>query len=131
MLTSAALASVKMLGASGHLRRKLASKVTALKDRLRAGGFTLPDHPGPIIPAIPRDARETESLKRRLLAARIHPPFIKYPGGPPDGFFRFAISSEHTAKQLDALAEVLLSFAPKSRPPAANPSVTPVSRESP
>jgi 7-keto-8-aminopelargonate synthetase-like enzyme len=108
-----------LLGSDERLRRKLTSRVAALKDRLRAGGFPFPDHPGPIIPAIPRSARETASLKRRLLAARIHLPCIKYPGGPPDGFFRFAISSEHTAKQLDALARVLLSLVPRAKPPAA------------
>jgi hypothetical protein len=42
-----------------------------------------------------------------LLARDIHPPFIRYPGGPAPGYFRFAISSEHTAAQLDALVAVL------------------------
>jgi 7-keto-8-aminopelargonate synthetase-like enzyme len=46
-------------------------------------------------------------LKRDLVAAGIYPPFIKYPGGPPNGYFRFVISSEHTRSQLDNLLEVL------------------------
>jgi 7-keto-8-aminopelargonate synthetase-like enzyme len=47
------------------------------------------------------------SLKRRLLAGGIYPPFVKYPGGPAEGFFRFVISSEHSHGQLDRLLDVL------------------------
>jgi hypothetical protein len=46
-------------------------------------------------------------LRRRLPERRIFPPFIKYPGGPTNGYFRFALSSEHSADQIRALAEVL------------------------
>jgi len=41
------------------------------------------------------------------LAAGIYPPFVRYPGGPPQGSFRFVISSEHTPRQLDKLVAVL------------------------
>jgi hypothetical protein len=50
-------------------------------------------------------------LQRALFAAGIFPPFIKYPGGPPNGYFRFVISSEHTRPQLDALLKVLCRYA--------------------
>jgi hypothetical protein len=48
-------------------------------------------------------------LSRALLAAGVYPPFIKYPGGPASGYFRFVISSEHSRSQLDAVLSVLLA----------------------
>jgi hypothetical protein len=47
-------------------------------------------------------------LHQALLAAGIYPPFIKYPGGPASGYFRFVISSEHGRRQLDDLTKVLI-----------------------
>jgi hypothetical protein len=49
-------------------------------------------------------------FKKRLLAAGIYPPFVKYRKASAAGFFRFVISSEHTASQLDNLAAVLAAF---------------------
>ena len=51
----------------------------------------------------------TPALKSRLLKNKIYPSWIRYPGGPPQGSFRFAISSEHTKAQLDALIAGLRS----------------------
>ena len=56
---------------------------------------------------LPQRPSEATSLQRALLAAGIYPSFIKYPGGPPNGYFRFVISSEHTRSQLDSLIKVL------------------------
>jgi len=47
------------------------------------------------------------ALRKRLLKHRVYPSFIRYPGGPRNGFFRFAISSEHRPDQLDALIAAL------------------------
>jgi 7-keto-8-aminopelargonate synthetase-like enzyme len=47
-------------------------------------------------------------LKQALLARKIYPPFIRYPGSPPEGHFRFVVSSEHTAAQLRNLKAALL-----------------------
>jgi 7-keto-8-aminopelargonate synthetase-like enzyme len=65
----------------------------------------------------PANAGEGRRLSRRVMAAGIHPPFIRYPGGPEGGSFRFAISSEHTGEQLDRLAGVLTG-----RPDAVRPT---------
>jgi 7-keto-8-aminopelargonate synthetase-like enzyme len=87
----------------------LAENLAHLKTRLRANGCQFVDNPGPIISVEPRNANALLELKRRLLAAKIYPPFMKYPGGPSTGSFRFAISSEHTRKQLDTLSSSLSS----------------------
>ena len=78
-----------------------------MKAALREAGLPINDGPGPIIPFIPRNDHEAARLKKKLFAAGIHPPFINYLGGPADGYFRFAISSEHTPEQLDALVAAL------------------------
>lgn len=110
-LANAALTSLKILGADPSLRRRLALNTSRVKGALAEAGLTLPHGPGSIVPIIPRHARERATLERRLLAAEIHPPFIRYPGGNTDGYFRFVISSEHTTAQLDALLTALTADA--------------------
>jgi 7-keto-8-aminopelargonate synthetase-like enzyme len=109
-LANAALTAVNLLRADRSLRSRLVRNVAAVKRHLRASGFTVPDNPSPIIPIIPRDAKETALLKRELVSAGIHPPFIKYPGGPANGYFRFVLSSEHTPTQIERLVKVLASL---------------------
>jgi 8-amino-7-oxononanoate synthase len=106
-LANAALAGVRLLRADPDLRRKLLDNAAYVKTSLRQAGLALAETPGPIVPLLPRFPREAARLRRALLAAGIFPPFIKYPGGPPNGYFRFVISSEHSRSQLDALNQVL------------------------
>ncbi len=116
-LAWAALASVAVLKANRRLRERLNQNVRHLRERLREGGIAVPENPGPIVALTPANAGEGRRLSRRLMAAGIHPPFIRYPGGPEGGSFRFAISSEHTGEQLDRLAGVLTG-----RPDAVRPT---------
>ncbi len=106
-LANAALAGVRILKADRSLRRRLLENAAHVKTALRRAGLPLAEQPGPIVPLLPRNPRESARLHRALLAAGIFPPFIKYPGGPPSGYFRFVISSEHSRAQLDSLIEVL------------------------
>jgi len=105
-LVCAALAAVQLLQTDRRLRRRLADKIHYVRSALREAGLLGARVPSPIIPFIPRHAHQATMLKRKLLAAGIHPPFIHYPGGPASGFFRFALSSEHTQPQLDGLIRV-------------------------
>jgi 7-keto-8-aminopelargonate synthetase-like enzyme len=108
-LVNAALAGVRTLQMDKGLRRRLVANAAYVKTALRQGGLPLADTPGPIVPLHPRRPSEAARLNRALLAAGIFPPFIKYPGGPPNGYFRFVISSEHSRPQLDSLLGVLLA----------------------
>ena len=112
-LAAAALVSLKLVRAGAKMRRQLLFNASYVKSALREAGLLLNGGPGPIVPLHPRDARDAAARQRRLLAARIHPPFIRYPGGPEDGYFRFVISSEHTGGQLDRLVQVLGSDTPQ------------------
>lgn len=62
--------------------------------------------PSPIVSFVPA---APERMRKELLKERIYPSLIRYPGGPPEGYFRFAISSEHTPEQVKALARVIAS----------------------
>lgn len=109
-LVSAALESVKLLRTDRTLKQRLTLNAAYVKSSLRGAGLPLPQTPGPIVPLFPKRAAAFE-LYRALLAAGIYPPFIKYPGGPAAGYFRFVISSEHTPAQLDTLLGVLTARA--------------------
>jgi 7-keto-8-aminopelargonate synthetase-like enzyme len=110
-LANAALAGVRVLQADKGLRRRLFANASYVKTALREGGLPLAETPGPIVSILPRRASAAARLSRALFTAGIYPPFIKYPGGPPNGCFRFAISSEHSRRQLHSLIRVLLSDA--------------------
>jgi 7-keto-8-aminopelargonate synthetase-like enzyme len=108
-LAAAALASMSVLRSDRARLSRLRRNAGWLKVALRKAGLGLTPSPGPIVPITPRDARAAQELKRVLLASGILPPFLKYPGSPRDGYFRFVISSEHTRKQLENLAGVLIA----------------------
>ena len=108
-LAAGALESLRIFRSNPKLQARLHANAAWLKEQLRAGGMELPEAPGPIVPVIPASPKEAERLKRRLLAVGIHPPFIRYPGGPEGGYFRLVVSSEHTRAQLAALAGALAS----------------------
>jgi 7-keto-8-aminopelargonate synthetase-like enzyme len=108
-LAAAALTSLELVRSNPAFRRRLASNAGFVKAALREAGFPVNDGPGPIISLLPHDAHQTVRLRRALLAAGIYPPFINYPSGLTEGYFRFVISSEHTSEQLQTLAKALKS----------------------
>jgi len=109
-LASAALAGIRILKTDGSLQRRLINNAAYVKTALREAGMALADKPGPIVPLRPRRGNQALTIKRALITAGIFPPFLKYPGGPPKGYFRFVISSEHDRPQLNRLISVLRRF---------------------
>jgi 7-keto-8-aminopelargonate synthetase-like enzyme len=111
-LTYAACRALDILKTDHRLRRRLERNADYVKQPLRNVGFVLPDNPGPIVGIQLEAPQQIARLKRALLAAKILPPFSSYSGNGANGWFRFALSSEHTQKQLDHLIQVLKPFAP-------------------
>ncbi len=107
-LAGAVIQALHILSRQPVLRRRLHQNLTAVKSALHAQGVIPEMTPGPILAIVPRNSRHANQLKRALLQAGIFPPFIRYPGGPVSGYFRFALSSEHTPAQLGELVQVLL-----------------------
>jgi 7-keto-8-aminopelargonate synthetase-like enzyme len=115
-LAYAAGQALAILKADRSLRSRLERNAHYVKDGLRRAGFALPGNPGPIIGIKLDTSRQITQLKRALLAAEILPPYSNYSGNAANGWFRFALSSEHTQQQLDNLLRTLKPFAPKAAP---------------
>jgi 7-keto-8-aminopelargonate synthetase-like enzyme len=108
-LANAALVSLDVLRKGTKLRALLRENARHVRDQLRSGGIPVADPPGPIVSLDPMPARSASRLEQRLVKAGIHPPLIRYPGGPEEGYFRFVISSEHCREELNRLAETIVS----------------------
>lgn len=98
-LASGVIESVRMMERGSARRRRLRRNMNLLGNE--AG---IPSLSFPVLAAV---SEQVDSVITELQQAGIHPPFIKYPGGQSDGFFRFSISSEHTVSQLKGLGRLL------------------------
>jgi len=107
-LANASMKSLQILESHPDLRRRLEANSAYVKGPLARAGLPDVETPGPIVRIVPRHRRAEARLRAALLEAGIYPPFIRYPGGPASGYFRFVISSQHTREQLDRLLEVLV-----------------------
>jgi len=108
-LVNGALHSLKHLKINGpKLKYRLEANVAYVRTALRNGGLVTEDAPAPIISLFPTNKKEVDQVSRQLLRAGIYPPFVRYPGGPANGYFRFVISSEHNRRQLDSLIATLI-----------------------
>lgn len=111
-LTAAGLTALKLLRNSGRiLRARLDANTHSVKEAFRATHPDWLERPGPTFTVSFREPRQSEQLRRRLLAAGIYPTLIRYRNGPAEAFFRLAIASEHTPSQITTLREVLAEFA--------------------
>ncbi|MEI9866302.1 MAG: aminotransferase class I/II-fold pyridoxal phosphate-dependent enzyme [Limisphaerales bacterium] len=106
-LAGAALASLKILLNKPARRKRLFDNLSLVRTKLRAAGWEITETPGPIVRLPTMSEAKVNDLKKRLLAAGIYPPFLKYSAASAQGIFRFVISSEHTRKQLDKLINTL------------------------
>jgi 7-keto-8-aminopelargonate synthetase-like enzyme len=102
-LAYAALRAIRLLKKDRSLRSRLNYNVQYVKTALRAAGIPVPLTPVPVIAIIPGNPAQARDVKRHLVARRVFPSFVKYPGGPAGGYFRFVISSGHSKRQLDDL----------------------------
>jgi glycine C-acetyltransferase/8-amino-7-oxononanoate synthase len=90
----------------GWLQR-LRKNTIEIKESLRPLGRLELDTPGPIVFWPIRRVGHEQTLSRALRRAGIYPSYLRYPGGPASGYFRFAVSSKHTREQLNRLVDVL------------------------
>jgi glycine C-acetyltransferase/8-amino-7-oxononanoate synthase len=102
-LAYASLTAMELLRGDPGIRCRMSHNVQYVKTALRAKGMALPRTPAPVFTILPRTTAEIENVRKGLLARGVFPSFIRYPGGPEGGYFRFVISSEHSKKQLDDL----------------------------
>ena len=106
-LANAALCALQLLGKNTAFLSRLAGNAEYVKTALRAAGIAVPVTPVPVIAILPKSPVHQRALRRSLLDCRVFPSFVQYPGGPAGGYFRFAISSEHSRPQLSALIQAV------------------------
>lgn len=106
-LVGAALQSLSILETDRALRPRLTKNIRVVRRNLRRAGLRVPETPGPIFALVAAQPSAAERIKRLLLTKGIYPPYIRYPGGPESGYFRFVISSEHTEAQLENLVKAV------------------------
>jgi 8-amino-7-oxononanoate synthase len=108
-LVNGCLAAVAERSKDASLRKQLLKNIEWLRKELAGHGYRFPEEASPIFAIVPKSVAEAEGIKKALLKAGIYPPFIRYPGGPNSGYFRLAVSSEHTREQLEGLVKGLTS----------------------
>jgi 7-keto-8-aminopelargonate synthetase-like enzyme len=106
-LVNATLASLKLLKTDRTLRARLNGNTARIKNALRSAGVSIANNLSPIVAIVPKSAAQAEGLRRKLSRAGIFPSLIRYGHMPDPGCFRFAISSEHTAAQLERLSKII------------------------
>ncbi|MBM3883043.1 MAG: pyridoxal phosphate-dependent aminotransferase family protein [Verrucomicrobia bacterium] len=106
---AAALAALRVFRTEPGLRQRLADNTRLVKSVLRDEHLPVVPTPAPILAVYPRHRTARDILQRQLLRRDIFPSFICYPGGPPQGYYRFAISSEHSRDQLLRLSDALVA----------------------
>lgn len=110
-LVKASLEALALVEADRELRSRLHRNAGLIKKAAKTAGIALAETPGPILALAPKQPESVHKISEDLLQAAIYPPFIQYPGGPAGGYFRFVISSEHSAAQLENLAGALARMA--------------------
>ena len=110
-IVSATLQALTILRREKTLRSKLTQHTAYVRGGLKDRGLFIPETPGPIVAAKPKNSAATVKIQRALLKAAIYPSFISYPNAPATGYFRFVISSEHTNSQLKNLVDALADSA--------------------
>ena len=106
-LARATLASLELLRTRPGLAKRLRRNTAFVKGELLAAGLPVGDPAFPVI-SLECPAKKTAASRRRqLLANGIYPSCIRYPTGSEGAFYRFAISSVHTRKQLERLVNAL------------------------
>jgi 7-keto-8-aminopelargonate synthetase-like enzyme len=102
-LAAAAIRSISYILSNRGMIQDLQQRSLQLKEKFRQMGFDVPQSVSPIISITHYDEKKNNRLSRVLLENGIYPSFLNYPGSPPGGHFRFAISSIHTDEHLDLL----------------------------
>ncbi|MFC2124134.1 aminotransferase class I/II-fold pyridoxal phosphate-dependent enzyme [Bacteroidota bacterium] len=108
-LAAAAISSISYLTLNPDLITGLQERTKSLKMKFRDLGFEMPDTSVPIFSITFQKAEKNQRLKKKLIENGIYPPFIIYPGSPPEGHFRLIITSLTTTEQIDLLIESIKS----------------------
>jgi 7-keto-8-aminopelargonate synthetase-like enzyme len=112
--TSIPLAVAAGIRAAASVLRSEPERVRRLQESARRLHELLPRHPAvsnhpltPVTAIVPESAAQAGCVCDALLAAGIFPPFIRYLSGPASGFFRLALNTVHTVRDIERLAQAV------------------------
>lgn len=106
-MAAAALKSIEILKGNPSMIQSLRQRSLKVKRELLSLGFGVCEGPSPICSVTLNDEAKNRQLSDCLIASRIYPNFVNYPGCPPGGHFRFTISSAHEDGDLENLLSAL------------------------
>ena len=106
-LAAAALRSLELLREHPEMITGLRARTFRARARIRAMGLPSCASPAPILSVTHGDEAKNGRLRALLLENGIYPTFTTYPGCPPGGHFRFALSSLHTDGDVERLLEAI------------------------
>jgi|GEM_PF-2864830 len=99
-LVRVSLAALNLI--TGEKIHSLHQNALYLKSRCAERGLDIPQDPTPVL-ILKSEQVDSIKLTAALNDAAIFVPFIRYPGGPEEGFFRFSVSAAHDRSMLDML----------------------------
>ncbi|HDR03939.1 MAG TPA: aminotransferase class I/II-fold pyridoxal phosphate-dependent enzyme [Candidatus Marinimicrobia bacterium] len=102
-LAAGAIKSIQIISEGPSMVMNLQEKALTAKKQLNEWGISHPIYETPVIAILPKSDDEKDSLFQSLKEYEIFPSYINYPGGPANGYFRFALSSAHSNEQIDSL----------------------------
>lgn len=106
-VAGAARTALRVLTDEPERLERLRRNSTDLRASLRGLGLQLAETPTPIFAFVLDPPSRMADLHRELLDEGILAPLIGYPGGPASSYFRLAVTSEHTAGDIDRLISAL------------------------
>ncbi len=106
---AAAIKSIQILSKEPEKILKLQNTAIHFKESLISKGIHITLSETPISAFAISDPIQKEEIKKNLIRNKIYPSLIHYPGSPPEGIFRFALSSVHSEDQINNLLSVLVS----------------------
>lgn len=116
-VAAAARAALRLVSASPARVRRLQANAELLHQLLPARPEVHSDPRTPASGVYPSSPEQAAALRTALLAAGVFPSWIRYLRGLAAGFFRFAVSSEHTGAQVRQLAAAIRAGLDPERPP--------------
>jgi 7-keto-8-aminopelargonate synthetase-like enzyme len=118
----AGLAALKVLEREPERLARLRAHERAIRSCLERLGVALGPLHFPAFAFTVDRARELPAFEQNVRAAGLYLPWIRYPDGPTDGYFRITVSAGHTPADVTRLCETLTHDLPSLEPRALAPA---------
>lgn len=110
VLAAAALESIRVLEREPERHARLLANAAHLRSRL-AGPFGVDPDGMPVVAFTAGTVEAMRRMRDAVFARGMLAPLVEYPGGPAPAYFRLSVTAEHTAEQIDLLADALVEAA--------------------